>query len=140
MKPVAWTWVVAAACLFGPLAGARAQESPRQPAASSPQFPQLPLRRDEPETTSLGAFAWVAGLLIVGVAGAWYWRRRMAPAPARPSALAIMPARSLTAHASLHVVRWEHEELLLACTPQNVTVISRRPIAPTDESPAVRPS
>lgn len=41
-----------------------------------------------------------------------------------------VPARlasvALTPQASVHVVQWHGEEFLLACTPQQVTVLSQR--------------
>ena len=37
-------------------------------------------------------------------------------------------SQALTPHASVHAVQWKGEEFLLACTPQQVTLVARRPL------------
>ncbi len=41
---------------------------------------------------------------------------------------------ALTPQASVHVVKWHGEEYLLACTPQQVTVLSQRKAAGEGEA------
>jgi flagellar biogenesis protein FliO len=52
-------------------------------------------------------------------------------ARAVPSRVASVP---LTPQASVHVVQWNGQEFLLACTSQQVTVLSQRP-ADNQEAP-----
>lgn len=92
----------------------------------------LPLRRDASGAGDGGG--WAAPLLLLtlaGAGGAWAgWRRlvrRRVPADAVPSQRIVRTcSQALTPHASLHVVQWHGEELLLACTGQQVSVIGRR--------------
>jgi hypothetical protein len=45
--------------------------------------------------------------------------------------LARLTSQSLTPQASVHVLQWQGEELLVACTPQQVTLLARKAAAPT---------
>ena len=45
-------------------------------------------------------------------------------------ALVRLSSQALTPHASVHAVRWKGEELLIGCTAQHVTLLSRRPASP----------
>jgi uncharacterized protein YbjT (DUF2867 family) len=104
----------------------------------------LPLRR-EPIST-IPAPSWLAasgtlallafgGTILVGRHRKWAWlaAARSRTAPGRE--LVRVSSQALTAQASVHAVRWNGEELLLACTAQHVTLLARRP-APTAEDSA----
>jgi hypothetical protein len=113
-----------------------------QPPASSSSaaipFSQIPLRREAPSGGSAAESAGWAVLFLAVVAGAGFLmvrRKTTFGASAGPGwlrATAAQPAlkplgrMSLTQQASVHVVEWQGEELLLACTPQSVTVVARR--------------
>lgn len=99
----------------------------------------LPLRRDvEPVDAGTWMPALVLLALLVVAGGLVVWHRgsgvlaaamkRTAPGqragPARVSSVALTP------QASVHVVHWQGEELLLGCTPQEVTLLARRPGPP----------
>ncbi|ROZ63200.1 flagellar biosynthetic protein FliO [Ramlibacter sp. WS9] len=110
---------------------------PASSASAASPFSQIPLRRDSAADGSAAASAgWAVlfvavvagvGLLLIrrkagaGVPGGWL---RPASGKQLPKALGRVP---LTPQASLHVVEWQGEELLLGCTAQSVTVVARRP-------------
>lgn len=104
-------------------------------ASSASALPSsLPLRRDLP----LGSEPkdWTpsfALLAFVGAAGAGmlWWRtgrarRTFGRARPEPAAVLRLSSQALTPHASVHAVRWNGEELLVGCTAQAVTLLSRR--------------
>lgn len=125
---------------------ARAQGQPPEVAASAPtQFPQIPLRRDAPAGDSAAETLGWAALLLIAAAGAALVILRRGALPGmragawlRPPAGATGPKllgrTALTQQASLHVVEWHGEELLLGCTAQSVGVLSRRPAEPPKET------
>lgn len=92
----------------------------------------LPLRSEPPT----GADTWPTALGWLGIAGAagglWWWlgvgtrslRRRNV---ANGEGVVRLSSQALTPHASVHAVRWNGEEYLLACTSQEVTLVARRP-------------
>jgi flagellar biogenesis protein FliO len=94
----------------------------------------MPLRR-ESDTPVVGS-AWVSALALLavgGAGGAWWWRRKSHNdaghrTRARAVQVVTLASRSLTPQASVHAIEWKGEELLVACTAQNVTVLSRRPL------------
>ena len=108
-------------------------------ASSQVSFPQLPLKRDSaPDASIVESLGWAALLLAAaGAAGFLAVQRktwagkglgfkwlRAAPQPGTPKPLAHTP---LTQQASLHVVEWDGEELLLGCTSHTVSLLARRP-------------
>jgi flagellar biogenesis protein FliO len=97
--------------------------------ASTAQFPQLPLMRDAERSDSGASLAWIGVVLLAVVAFAFVWKRRIGVPLRAGAGISVQPGRSLTTHASLHVVEWEGERLLVACTPQSVSVLARRPQA-----------
>lgn len=120
-----------------------AQSRPPATAASvQSQFPQLPLRRDAPAGGSVAeSLAWAA-LLVAALAAAGFlivqrknWtntkagRSWLRPA-AKPRTPKPLGRTLLTQQCSLHVVEWNGEELLLGCTPQTVSLLTRRPADP----------
>jgi hypothetical protein len=88
------------------------------------------LRRDASEASGSSAIAWLAVALLGAVAGTLYWARRSPRVAARTGGVSVSPARGLNANASLHVVEWEGERMLLACTAHSVVVLSRRALDP----------
>lgn len=131
-------WLAALAVLVGSAPDVWAQIAPAASAASAPRpFSQIPLRRDSADDGSAAASAgWAVlfvalvaggGLLMIrrraggGTSGSWL---RHPAGQQLPKALGRVP---LTPQASLHVVEWQGEELLLGCTAQSVSVVARRP-------------
>ena len=115
-----------AACTLGISAGAASADS--LPAT-------LALRRDAQPAVDGGS--WMPSVLLLGVAvaagGYAVWRRSagaQAQSAARRGAAAVarLSSQALTQHASVHAVQWNGEEFLLACTPQQVTLLARRPL------------
>jgi hypothetical protein len=95
----------------------------------------LPLRRDAEPAADDGS--WMPSVLLLGLAvaagGYAVWRRgagAQAKSAARrgDAAVARLSSQALTPHASVHAVQWKGEEFLLACTPQQVTLLARRPL------------
>ena len=105
----------------------------------------LPLRKEaDPPDTSLWMPA-VVLLALLGVAGGVVvWQRG---AGAFTAGLRRRPAREarrgpdrlsslvLTPQASVHVVQWQGEELLIGCTAQQVTVLCKRERPADGEAP-----
>jgi flagellar biogenesis protein FliO len=104
------------------------------------EFPQLPLKRDGENDSSLaGSAGWAVVFLLVlaGVGLVVVRQRKTGGAQASvnrwfrrtpdSAGLQLLSQSSLTAHASVHVVCWHDEELLVACTRESVTVLARRP-------------
>lgn len=110
-------------------------------AASAPiPYAQIPLQRDAAADGSTAASAGWAALFLAVLAGAGFvvarrksvagpgksggWLRRAESAQSTPKPLGRLP---LTPQASLHVIEWQGEELLLGCTSQAVSVLARHP-------------
>lgn len=125
---------------------ARAQGQPSAVTASAQtQYPQIPLRRDAPAGDSVAETLGWAALLVIGAAGAALviLRRGVLPriragawlrSPAGNSGPKVLGRTALTQQASLHVVEWQGEELLLGCTAQSVSVLSRRALESPKET------
>jgi Flagellar biosynthesis protein, FliO len=99
------------------------------PAAASPgRFSNLPLQREEssPGGLSLAAQLLLAAALLVALAVVYKLRQRKAMRGGSSGALHAAHALRLAPGASLHVVRWGGEELLVAATASSVSVLSRR--------------
>jgi flagellar biogenesis protein FliO len=107
------------------------------------QFAQIPLRRDAGAGSSIADSAGWVVLLLAAVAGAGFvairQRSKMPGAQKgrswlRPAAGHSAPKSigrtSLTQQASLHVVAWRGEELLLGCTSQSIALLARRQVEP----------
>ena len=135
--------VLACACATPALAQSAGEVVSPSAGASHSALPgTLPVRRDaEP---AWGGTAWWpgwVGLALVAALGGWFaWRRGalvIAGKASRPRAEGSNAERvsshALTPQASVHVVRWHGEELLLGCTPQQVTLLCRRPQPPQAE-------
>lgn len=127
---------------LGPHA-ARGAEVATQATSGAVLSPSLPLRRDVAREGEQGG--WALPLLAVTLAsagGAWTWwlRSRRSGAGSREVAkggrLVRLSSQALTGHASVHAVRWNGEELLLACTGQQVRVIARRAVPGAAEDAA----
>ena len=114
-------------------AAARAFGADAAPAvgASASLPASLPVRRDvDARGDGPGWAPSLALAMAAGVGGAWAWRRRSRARgnTARPEPLVRLANLALTPQASVHAVQWRGEEWLLACTPQQVTLLSRRTI------------
>lgn len=101
-------------------------------AGTSP-LAHLPLQRDDPAAKSSG-FTLVLELALVGVlimiAAAVYKRRQRRTLIGGASlGLRTLQSVRLTQGATLHVVQWGGEDLLLACTAQSADLLSRRAAA-----------
>lgn len=120
-----------------------ADHAGKQGAANAMLPAGLPLVRDADRQREQGG--WALPLLaatLAGAGGAWtLWRRgrRQAARSQGPGArarLVRLSSQALTAQATLHAVQWNGEELLLACTGQQVSVIARRAVPPCKEDDA----
>jgi hypothetical protein len=118
---------------------AHGQNVPAAAASSPTSFPQLPLKRDSNSNLSaVESFGWTALLLAAAAAAAFALVRRKAWAgkdgrpswlrpAAKPGTPNLVSRTMLTQHASLQVIEWNGEELLLGCTPHTVSLLVRRP-------------
>lgn len=128
---------LALVCAFAGVLPAAAAVTVPAPVASAP-LASLPLRRDTVREGDTGGWfpAGAAVALLVGAAAwaasrRWPWR---AAGPAHPPpGLVRVASQSLTAQASVHAIRWNGEEILVACSAQQVTVLARQP-APGGEA------
>lgn len=131
MRAVRFLAAVAAAVALSLPAGASAQAAPPAATASAPAFGSLPVQRE----AATGSVDWLpqffaAALVLAAIAWFWQWRKgRLLPLRAGAATLRSVTALRLTPAASLHVVTWGDEELLLACGNASVTVVARRPSA-----------
>jgi flagellar biogenesis protein FliO len=136
---------LAAVVLFAAAPGVYASPGQPSPATSEPQaqagrtLPRsLPVRRDEAPAGLSLQWLFPLGVLLALAGGAVVLVRRRAGVSGispfkhlgRDPHLARLASQALTPHASVHVVRWGTEELLLGCTSQQVRVIARRPAGP----------
>jgi hypothetical protein len=112
---------------------AYAQSQPPAAAASQAQFPQIPLRRDAPADGAMAETIGWAALLLIAAAGAGLVVLRRGALPRGAQGPKVIGRTALTQQASLHVVEWQGEELLLGCTTQSVVVLTRRPAEPAKE-------
>lgn len=104
----------------------------------------LPLRRDTAQAP-VAAVWWpsLALVTLAGAGGAWtLWRRKARRGASSARALedrhaVRVSSQALTAQASVHVVRWNGEELLVGCTAQQLQLLARRPMPdlPKEEQP-----
>lgn len=115
----------------------------------------LPLRRDKPDNDAGNAGFGLGVTLLAGLLGLALFfvirRRPGSSAPAWKDLLSVkvsgkgqgtlsrVSSQTLTAQASVHVVTWHGEELLLGCTPQSVTVLARHPAPPQASAPGEGP-
>lgn len=134
----AWrVWLIASLLSVGCHAGSQsvtAVGAAAQP-ASSP-LTNLPLRRDDgTEAVQRTTAAWTLLFVVVLAAGAyWLVRTQRWTLPARLGTPARDPATTLHRIAqlrlqpqlTLHVIRWGREELLIAATAQQTTLLARR--------------
>jgi hypothetical protein len=132
---------IAALVVAGALAGGALAQEPAAPPAAAASFGSLPLQRSDPAAALPG---WGGALLALALAalaaaGVQYARRRHGASPKLPAWWAGKPAPGtlqivqvvrLPQGASLQVVHWGEQELLLACTPAAVNVIGTRPRGP----------
>jgi flagellar biogenesis protein FliO len=131
--------------VLGQAAPAQSRPVANTGAPGEVQFPQIPLRRDSGAGSSIAESAGWAALMLAAVAAAGFFvirrgkvpglgkaRRWLRPA-AGHSAPKALGRTSLTQQASLHVIEWRGEELLLGCTPQSVALLARRQLDPLPE-------
>ena len=122
--------ISATAHAFGAETASTASASATVPAS-------LPVRRDaEVRSEAPGWAPSLALAIAAGLGGAWAWRRRSGRtrgSAGRDEPLVRLANLALTPQASVHAVQWRGEEWLLACTPQQVTLLSRRAIGDQEE-------
>lgn len=137
-KPLRWFVI---AILIG-TASTHAAEPALAEAGADP-YKQLPLRRDA-EPMDLG-WRMLIGLGVLAVAGAFVVVRAKKGGPLgrrgglltagwggkTSQTIEIVEKQSLSAACNLYVVRWDSEEILLACNPNEIAVVSRRPVGPS---------
>ena len=99
----------------------------------------LPTRADQSPVSA----PWPSALAWLGIAGAagglWWWLRAGARSIGRRSmaggqGVVRLSSQALTPHASVHAVRWNGEDYLLACTSQEVTLVARRPVTAAEDA------
>lgn len=98
-------------------------------AGTSP-LAHLPLQRDDPAAPSSGLtlvleLALVGALIVIAAA---VYKRRQGRTLVGGASIGLRTLQSvrLTQGATLHVVQWGGEDLLLACTAQGAVLLSRR--------------
>jgi len=97
--------------------------------AASGQFPQLPLKRDPVDDSRSTWIITAMLMLALGAAALVTVKKRQGRLAATPGGmLKATRSAALTSTASLHVVDWQGEQLLLGCTAHTVTVLSRHTI------------
>lgn len=114
------------------------------------QFPQLPLQRaSDASGASADILAWAAVMVLAALVAGWIWAKRGGGTwrgaalrwnvrRASRDAPTTVARTSLTPAASLHVVEWQGEELLLGCTAQSIAILARRPAASAEDHAAAK--
>ena len=129
-------------CLLGALllstvCGALGAQAPAASAGSLGA--SLPVRRDGDTAADAGTLAPALALIVLaGAGGAWVWwrsPRRLARGPTRGGQIVRLSSQPLTTQVSVHALQWRGEELLVACSAQEVTVLSRRSAAAEGDEP-----
>src|SRR5690606_33328223 len=100
----------------------------------------IPLRREVAGAPSGSPVLVLIALLSLAVGGGVLVLRRRGMTglmrawrvPKAQPAIERMGTESLTPLVSVHVLRWQGEDLLVACTSAQVVVLSRRPVPPND--------
>ncbi|HSV79493.1 MAG TPA: hypothetical protein VLK85_09850, partial [Ramlibacter sp.] len=110
----------------GALAAAAPAAAPVAPALP----PNLPLRREGTQGETSSSWLLASGLLVVLAVGALALAGRRGGAarllrgalrqPTGQRGIERLASQALTAQASVHAIRWQGEELLVACTPHEV--------------------
>jgi len=132
--------------LFASYGMAAEAEGRMNPSSDSSRFQPLPLRKDI-ASTEIASPALVWGTIVLATLGAvaallvrgrspgtrWFRRPLLAESMGSPR---VVGSKAITQHASLHVIEWFDERLLVAATPSGVTVISRKsvPASVNDEA------
>jgi hypothetical protein len=118
---------------------AHGQNIPAAAGSSPTSFPHLPLKRDSNSNPlAVESFGWTALLLSAAAAAAFALVRRKSRtgkdgrpswlrSVAKPGTPKLLSRTMLTQQSSLQVIEWNGEELLLGCTPHNVSLLDRRP-------------
>lgn len=126
-----------------------AEQAPAQRAESAVRQ-ELPFKKDDAAGSALGVSPSWIGLAVILV-GIWLFvvarhrRGRSAPRSPAPALMGWLRAHSssngdltspgqvqLNGHTSVHVVRWNGQELLIGATAQSVTLLASRPAASED--------
>lgn len=119
-----------------PVAGAASADA----AAAQGAYKQIPLRRDADEADIAWGLVGVVGVAVVLVVaragrtgGRWPRRGLVAwrKSPSLPPRVQVIERRGLNAACTLYLVRWDNEEVLLACAAQGVSLIARRSAGPS---------
>lgn len=115
--------------------------APQSSASAQVKFPELPLRRDAAAGESAaGSVAWAVlflaavggvGFVLVrrgGVAGLRRGGGWLRPGTGSASVPVSLGRTALTQHASVHVIEWKGEALLVGCTSHSVALLARAPV------------
>jgi hypothetical protein len=119
-----------AMCSPGPAIAQWTSPPPSVAQASSSPLANLPLQRDGTGVGSSGLpmvlQLTLAGVLIAALAGIYRVRQRRSVSSGMTPGLRTLQNVRIGHGATLHVVQWDGEELLVACTPQSAVLLSRR--------------
>jgi flagellar biogenesis protein FliO len=104
----------------------------------------LPLRRDGQAAAEASLWLPLLVVLVVAALAAGYvvWQRgasalfagRGRSGQAARTPLVRLSSQPLTPQASVHVVQWQGDEFLLACTAQQVTLLARKAAPPARQA------
>lgn len=147
LRAAMWSQVLSFVLL--PLA--LAQAAPGHTASAEAQPAAIPFRVDAGSDRSITQSAVLTLVFLAVVAGAGLvsirYRKRSGPRRsgswlwpvASSSKLKPLEQTSLTQHASVHVIEWNGEELLLGCTSHSVALLARKSVgdSPSDNSPDI---
>jgi flagellar protein FliO/FliZ len=126
--------------------GSQLHEDIRQRIGVVQPTSELPFKRDQDAAPSIGAGAALMLVFVLGL-GAWMalsqWRRRMTGSSVRrvtgnvriwkhwitsaqqDSVITVVSSKRLTSRASIHVIRWQQRELLVACNDQGASLLAQ---------------
>jgi flagellar biogenesis protein FliO len=122
---------------FGVWAQALAPAAATASAAASTPLSHLPLQRETgvggaSDSSSVFLQVGVAIFLAAVIGGLFKLRQHRQERAGGTPGLKSMQTLRLTQHASLHVVQWDKQELLLACTAQHAELLSQRSLTPVE--------
>jgi Flagellar biosynthesis protein, FliO len=133
--------IVATVASYGPATALGASDTIAPMAINSASSPAIPFKVDRESTTELSGR--VLGALfacaVVGLGGIYWLRRRQLPGISRAKSrrLEVLEVQRLNVKAAVVLLRWDQDELLLACNEGRTELVARKNKPASDDGQAL---